>query len=149
MEEEFKLRKTRKVFFWFYFTCVLLVASYIYIRMQGFDVKRPLVIAGCVFIILGIKITEANRLHNLYGYNSQYIFHKRGILKRRVKKVFLARISDIILTRGVINRLFNFGDVKIHHFGGSGVIEIKKINAPNDFIDGLQKMIRESQSHQQ
>ncbi|MDH3324079.1 MAG: PH domain-containing protein [Candidatus Peregrinibacteria bacterium] len=147
--EEFRFRKTRKVYIGFYITSFLLIISYFYFRVRGFDIKSPILIIGCIFIIIGLKYTEVDRLHNLYGYNSRYIFHKRGFLRRRIKKVFLARISDIILTRGVINRIFNYGDVKIHHFGGSGVIEIKKINSPHKFIEGLQDMIHKSHPQQQ
>ncbi len=147
MEEEHRFRKTRKAYLNFYLFCIFLVVAYIYIEIQGIHIETSVIIAGGLFIILGLKYTELNRLHNLYGYNSQFIFHKRGFFRRRIKRVFLARISDIIVTKGIINRILNFGDVKIHHFGGSGVMEIKKIDHPHDFIEGLQDMIHKSNPH--
>ena len=147
MEEEHKFRKTRKAYLGFYLTCVLLIISYIYLNLNGYHIDVRITIAGVIFIIIGIKYTELSRLHNLYGYNTQYIYHKKGFFKTRMKSVFLARISDIIVTRGVINRMLNFGNVKVHHFGGSGVMEIKKINNPEKFIEGLQKMIYRLGSH--
>lgn len=135
-------RKTRKVYFWFYLIVFVLIAFYIYIWSQGDTIESSIVVTALIFILIGIKYTETNRIYNLYGFNSQYLFHKSGILKKRVKKVFLGRISDIVLSDGIINRLFNYGDVSVHHFGGSGVVEVKKINNPKKFIDDLQEKIR-------
>jgi len=143
MEEDFCYRKTRKIHLWFYVAVLILVAYYVWVRIQGDGLKLPILIAGIVFIVLGFKIVETSRLYNLYGFNSQYVFHRRGIFKRRLKKVFLGRISDLVLDKSLINRIFNYGNVFIHHFGGSGVIEVKKINKPHQFIEDLQEKIKE------
>jgi len=141
MEETVYYRKTRKVYAWFYIAVVIMLSMYIHIKIGGDEVKKPVLIGAGVFIIVGAKYTEMRRFHNLYGFNSQYIFHKQGIFKKRVKKVILGKVSDIILNRNLINRIFDYGDVEIHHFGGSGVIKVLKINNPQKFIDELQEVI--------
>lgn len=144
MLDDVYFRKTRKVYFWFYLIIFIMIVFYIYVWLQGDVIERSVVIAALIFIVLGIKYIEADRLYNLYGFNSQYLFHKSGILKKRVKKVFLGRISDIVLCSGIINRIFNYGDVNVHHFGGSGVVSVKKISNPQKFINELQEKIKGS-----
>jgi len=141
MLDEVYFRKTRKVYFWFYMVVLIMIGFYVYVWFSGDIIEKSIVIAALVFILLGINYTEADRVYNLYGFNSQCLFHKSGLFKKKVKKVFLGRISDIVLSDGIINRLFNYGDVSVHHFGGSGVVEVKKINNPKKFINDLQREI--------
>ena len=141
MEGELYFRKTRKVYTWFYLTSIFLLIYYINLRIHGVEVNNQFVIAGILFIVLGINFIEIGRLHHIYGFNSEYVFHKHGFVKKKLKKVFLGRISDIVLSRGILNRILNYGNVEVHHFGGSGVIEVKKINRPQKFIEDLQDIM--------
>jgi len=81
----------------------------------AFAVKLPLrytFIVGATVGALGVLVTELHRrAHKYIITDRRVIFEYNGLLKKIRRDLVYSRISDIILEKGLLGKLFNFGNL--------------------------------------
>jgi uncharacterized membrane protein YdbT with pleckstrin-like domain len=76
-----------------------------------------------VILILAVLIVLYLVANNKYNYQHYWItnkriLYKRGILGYKISSIPLERISDVIVSRGFVERMFGFGSVLIESLAG-------------------------------
>ncbi len=99
---------------WRYFLLTLLITIGVPLVL-AFVVKLPLrytFIVGAVAGILGMFAVEMHRrAHKYIVTDRRIIFEYRGLFKKIRRDLVYSRVSDIILEKGVLGKLFNFGNL--------------------------------------
>ncbi len=99
---------------WRYFLVTLLIAVGAPLVLT-FVVKLPLrytFIIGAVAGILGVLAVEMHRRAHKYTVTDRrIIFEYNGLFKKIRRDLVYSRVSDIILEKGILGKLFNFGNL--------------------------------------
>ncbi len=102
-----------------------------------------------VFIMIGLSISipimwliiENIYKHRYYWITNERVICKYGILGYRILSLPLERISDVIITRNFLERIFGFGSMHIQSLAGQITPEISFQAIPDP--EGTQKLIFE------
>lgn len=99
---------------WRYFLLTLLIAVGVPLVL-ALVVKLPLrytFIVGAVAGILGVLAVEMHRrAHKYIVTDRRIIFEYSGLFKKIRRDLVYSRVSDIILEKGVLGKLFDFGNL--------------------------------------
>ncbi len=99
---------------WRYFLVALLIAVGVPLVLV-FVAKLPLrytFIIGATVGILGVLAIEIHRrAHKYIVTDRRIIFEYNGVFKKIRRDLVYSRVSDIILEKGVLGKLFNFGNL--------------------------------------
>ncbi len=99
---------------WRYFLITLLITVGVPLVL-AFAVKLPLrytFIIGAVVGILGVLAVEIHRrAHKYIITDRRIIFEYKGLFKKIRRDLVYSRVSDIILEKGALGKLFNFGNL--------------------------------------
>jgi len=94
-------------FIWIPFIFVSLISSSIFI---------PLFLI--VLFVFTLLLANQRYKHQHYWLTNKRVISKRGLLGYRVNSIPLERISDVIVSRSFVERLFGFGSVLIQSLAG-------------------------------
>jgi len=99
---------------WRYLLLTLLITIGVPLVL-AFVVKLPLrytFIVGAVAGILGVLAVEMHRrAHKYIVTDRRIIFEYNGLSKKIRRDLVYSRVSDIILEKGILGKLFNFGNL--------------------------------------
>jgi len=99
---------------WRYFLVTLLITVGVPLVL-AFIAKLPLrytFIIGATVSILGVLAIEIHRrAHKYIVTDRRIIFEYNGVFKKIRRDLVYSRVSDIILEKGVLGKLFNFGNL--------------------------------------
>jgi len=99
---------------WRYFLVTLLITVGVPLVL-AFIAKLPLrytFIIGATVGILGVLAIEIHRrAHKYIVTDRRIIFEYNGVFKKIRRDLVYSRVSDIILEKGVLGKLFNFGNL--------------------------------------
>lgn len=103
-------------------TLVVFLYFFLTIPSRYFSVFSP-VIFIIIFIavfVLGITFLAAylRYKHQYYWITNKRVVYKRGIMGYRINSIPLERISDVIISRTFLERIFGFGSVAIQSMAG-------------------------------
>ena len=102
----------------------LIVFLYLFLRIptKYFSVFSPVIF---IIIFIAVFIIGITFLAAYLRYKKQYywitnkrVVHKRGIIGYRINSIPLERISDVIISRTFLERIFGFGSVAIQSMAG-------------------------------
>jgi uncharacterized membrane protein YdbT with pleckstrin-like domain len=160
MQKQFQLQEGEKVIKdikplpilkWYFFLPGLF---FIFFLLIGFMI--PLLFLGRTFlgiavllILTGIMYLIANNQYNYQHYwiTNKRVMYRRGILGYRISSIPLERISDVIVSRTFIERIFGFGSIMIQSLAGQ-VTYRQRLGAEGSLLaipnpEGTQKLIFE------
>lgn len=114
----------------------LLVAAIVWWNMEGTPVTQGAVaVAALLFIWPVIRHVQARRVRcKLEGGNLRY---EEGLASTTVKTIPLANIQDITVRRGVMQRMWGLGDVRIEAVGAGAAVEIDNVENPQPLADRI------------
>lgn len=105
-----------------------------------------------IFIILaviffGFIIAHLRYEHQHYWITNKRVMYKKGLIGYSISSIPLERISDIIISRSFIERLFGFGSLHVQTLAGQ-VTYGRRLGAEASLLavpdpEGIQKMIFE------
>ena len=137
---------------WYFFitsslAVLLFFGAFIFIPLFIGFLFLPLTIL--TFFLLIILYLVANNRYNYQHYwiTNKRIMYRRGILGYKISSIPLERISDVIVSRTFIERIFGFGSLHIQSLAGQ-VTYGSRIGAEGSLIaapdpEGLQKLVFE------
>jgi len=71
--------------------------------------------------LLGLAITELMRRSYIYELKAGYVSLKSGIMRKRERIIPYAKISDVVVERGPLARIFGYGSIVLLTASGLGV----------------------------
>lgn len=94
-----------------------------------------------LFLTLGVapnlyKFLVNKTKHYVVTSNRVYVEH--GILAKMKKEIPLAKINDVTVTQGILQRMFGSGNIVILT-GNDNPLIIKDIDKPEDFKDAISR----------
>jgi len=110
-------------------------------------------LGGLLFVPYVFRRTD-NKL-KIYAVTNQRVYVRRGILNIKEKDIPLSKINDVQISRTLIQRFFNAGDIVIQVGNDGSVTRINDINRPLDFRDIIisaiyeDAVVQESKARQQ
>ena len=93
-------------------------------------------------IFLFIFEPEGSILYRTYCIGETHVYEIKGILSKRKTSIPYNSIANTVLKKGVIGRLFNFGDIIISGFSGN--IIFKGVVNPDEKFKLIEKNIEKS-----
>jgi len=139
-----RIRRSRKKYILFYILSFVSLGMVTQLYFLGNNIPMIGVVVLGLAIIIGIKLTEINRLSHLYEINQLALVHTKGIFSRHSRRIHLGSISDVIIKQGVFQRLFDYGDVHIRLFSPESTNVFKSISNPHEFARILETAMRDS-----
>lgn len=136
-----KVSNTRKCYIPFYFMVFILIGILVTITVTGRPLNLLGLIGAVVLILISIKATEIHRLMNNYEITKKYVIHRKGLVSKVEKSIFIPTISDVIVVQSSWERLLNYGTVRIHRYSDGSKIDVKKIKNPHKFAKILQERL--------
>lgn len=71
-----------------------------------------------LILIAALIFSSMRYKHQYYWITNKRVIYKRGLIGYRISSIPLERISDIILSRSFIERLFGFGSLHVQTLAG-------------------------------
>jgi len=87
-----------------------------------------------------IEYPEWQRIYRYYLVDNLGITKIEGIIRKRKNSIPYSNISNVELKKGVLGRIFNFGDIIVHGFNDKIVIE--KVRNPDIIYDRIKGRIK-------
>ncbi len=138
-----KFNNSRKIYIPYYTMIIGLILVIMFLKYNQFKIDKFGLFISSLFVVLGIKLTEVHRLLNSYEITSDYMIHTYGLLSKRVKRIFIPTISDLVLRQTFWQRILNFGTVEVHRYSEGPAIYVYGINNPEKFMELLEsKMLK-------
>ena len=130
----------------YYFLFLLFVFFGIY------SFRKNIVVFPFVFLVIGIIsiiISEKKVHYTKLTITSHRAIYKEGILKRHVRTIRYASITDISSKQSFIQRILNYGDLAIITSGAKKEYEIviEKIRDPEKTRSIIEKFVLSSRHH--
>lgn len=115
---------------------------------KAYSVASLLILLGVALFIPYIYRRTDNKL-KIYAITNQRVYVRRGIINIREKDIPLAKINDVQISRTLIQRFFNAGDISVQVGNDESSMEIKDINRPREFRDMVISAIYEAAAEQE
>jgi uncharacterized membrane protein YdbT with pleckstrin-like domain len=134
----FFLRSFLVIFF------VLIWFIWIFFLVPMFSLIGLLIIGACLVLIF---LISRNMYHyQYYWITNKRVIYRRGILGYTISSIPLERISDVIVTRTFLERIFGFGSVLVQSLAGQ--ITYQRLGAEGSLLavpdpEGTQRLIFE------
>ena len=101
------------IMFWFFIP--LLVGAF----FAGSEYVVIYSVGFLAFVLILIYLLSGNAYgHRYYWVTNKRVIYKRGILGYTVSSIPLERISDVIVSRTLLERIFGFGSILIQSMAG-------------------------------
>ena len=113
---------------------VLLVAAVVWWNMEGTQVALGAVaVAALLFVWPAVRHLKCRRIRcKLEGANLRY---EEGLVSTTVRTIPVANIQDVTVRRGVVQRIWGLGDLRIETAGDSAPVEIANVENPQPTAD--------------
>lgn len=137
---------------WIVFTNAMVwvfVSIYLFLRVPewSFFAYFALLFAGVSWIYALLNYTMTS-----FNVTNQRIIVKQGVLQQQYSQLLLSRVTNVEITRSLLGRLFGYGSVMVHGFGGS-INGLDRMVNPEIFVNHLQpeidKLVQQRQQQQQ
>jgi len=86
---------------------------------------------------------ESALIYTTYYLKEDNVMEVKGILTKKRTAIPYSSISNIVLKKGVIGRIFGFGSVIVNSFSGENKISLKGIKYPEKTFKLIEKKIQE------
>lgn len=115
---------------------VLLVAAVVWWNMVGTPLTLGAVaVAALLFVWPAVRHVQRRRIRcKLEGANLRY---EEGLVSTTVKTIPLANIQDVTVRRGVVQRIWGIGDIRIEAVGSGAAVEIDNVENPQPLADRI------------
>ena len=115
MKNVISFKRSRRSFIGNYILSILLIIFFILSNSQW---KLPSIIVAffLILIIFFLLEPEASIVYKTYHIGKNYVYEVKGILSKKKISIPYASISNVRLEKGVIGRMFHFGDIIIESF---------------------------------
>ncbi len=115
---------------------VLLVAAVVWWNMVGTQLTLGAVaVAALLFVWPATRHLKCRRVRcKLEGANLRY---EEGLVSTTVKTIPLANIQDVTVRRGVVQRIWGLGDIRIEAVGSGAAVEIDNVENPQPLADRI------------
>lgn len=130
--------------------------TYIFSLFLGIIV--PVLMLIVTFITFFVSILYATLRYNwqCYWITNKRILYRKGLIGYQISSILLERISDIILTRNILERILGFGSLHVQTFAGqetSGMrfgaeASLKAIPEPEETQKLIFKLIEEKRKRE-
>jgi uncharacterized membrane protein YdbT with pleckstrin-like domain len=120
----------------------------VYFLGKAYSLASILILTGILMFIPYIYRRTDNKL-KIYAITNQRVYVRRGIINIKEKDIPLGKINDVQITRSLIQRLFNAGDISIQVGNDGSSMNIKDINRPREFRDMVISAIYEAAVEQE
>jgi uncharacterized membrane protein YdbT with pleckstrin-like domain len=112
----------------------LLVAAIVWWNMEGTPVTQGAVaVAAILFLWPVIRHVQARRVRcKLEGANLRY---EEGLVSTTVRTIPVANVQDVTVRRGLVQRIWGLGDLRIETAGDSAPVEIDNVESPQTTAD--------------
>ena len=136
MEKQFELQEGEKIIkdikplpvlkWYFFITSALGILIFLFCFIWIIFIPRlvfaalSLIFMFFILVILVILYLVANNRYNYQHYwlTNNRVLYRRGVLGYRISSIPLERISDVIVSRTFLERIFGFGSVHIQSLAG-------------------------------
>lgn len=102
-------------FGWFFVLIWFIWMPFVFVPFPIF-IAVPLLLI--VLVVLTVLLANQRYKHQHYWLTNKRVITKRGLLGYRVSSIPFERVSDVIVSRSFIERLFGFGSVLIQSLAG-------------------------------
>jgi len=147
MEKEYNLSityKTSRISYVFNYVLVLLIILLLAILYPSLNLSETIsaVFVFISFIVILILFVEPQweRILRRYIITDTEVIKIEGILRKNKISIPMEKIADINLKKGILGRIFNFGNIKITGFKNK--IEMKGIRYPEKVYELIRGRIK-------
>ncbi|MCD6403236.1 MAG: PH domain-containing protein [Candidatus Aenigmarchaeota archaeon] len=140
------LKPTRLAFIKTYIVVIVLgVAVLITDMISGISTTWKLIFLLCLILLLAD--VEYRRGIVDYYLEEEQITEVEGFIAKRRKSIMYDKISEITISKGVLGRLFDFGNILLVGTAGmENQIMIKGIRRPQKILKIIEKKVHEKSS---
>lgn len=138
MEKVISFRRSRRSFLEDYILGILLLIFFV----LSYSILKLSTLIVWIFITLIIFFflePEARIVYRTYHIGKNYAYEVRGILSKKKTSIPYASISNVRLEKGIIGRMFHFGDIIIDSF--SSKLVFKGIARPEKKFKLIEKNV--------
>lgn len=101
-------------------------------------------IVGLMANVLSLFPTVAHLLSTKYLVTTDRVFQRYGLLRRHESDIPILKVSSIKLHQGLIDRLFDYGDLKFDASLGESTVKFQGVLHPKEVRAEIYRLIDES-----
>jgi len=139
MKKSFKT--SRRSFIVNYFLGVGLLL-YLFLSDAVLILSSWLIFFFLILISLFFIEPECCILYTSYYLKEDNVMEIKGVLSKKRTAIPYSSISNIVLNKGVIGRIFGYGNVTINSFSGDNKITLKGMKNPEKTFKFIEKRIQ-------
>ena len=137
-----KFNRSRRSFVLNYFLGVVLLL-YLFLSDAILILASWLVLFFLLLISLFFIEPECVLLYSTYHIKEDNVMEVRGFLSKKRIAIPYSSISNIIMKKGIMGRIFAYGDILVNSFSGENRIIFKGIQNPEKTFKFIEKKIQE------
>jgi len=141
MYEPFSLRTSRRSFILNY---LLGVGLLFYLLFTDAMLILPPILTYIFILLISIFFIEPEAVivYSNFHIKEENIVEVRGVLTKKRITIPYKSISNILVNKGVLGRIFNFGDIQVNSISGrENSIVLKGIKHPEKALNFIEKFI--------
>jgi len=115
---------------WYYFisyTFSFVIFLLFFTWLLFFFVPSLYIIINLIFIGLAYVLSSNRYRHQNYWITNKRVIYKRGLIGYTISSIPLERISDVIVSRTFLERIFGFGSVYIQSLAGQSTFTPRSV----------------------
>ncbi|MBU5688488.1 MAG: PH domain-containing protein [Candidatus Aenigmarchaeota archaeon] len=141
MPNELRLKTSRKKFIFIYIFAILLIILY---PMSDFASQDGIYdYLFFFFVLVALLYPEIKIVYSSYIITSDNVIEVKGIITKERTVIPFSSISHVIMKKGLIGTILNFGDIIVTSFNDL-VIVLEGINNPERVSEEIEKNVEKT-----
>jgi uncharacterized membrane protein YdbT with pleckstrin-like domain len=126
---QFEMRPHWRALIWPAVLLVVQIAVFalLFMWLTNGIVRWILVAALVVGLIAGVLVPFMRWVTTQYVFTDRRIIIRRGLLTKEGRDVPLAKVNNVTFSKGLLGRIFNFGDLQIDSANVDGSLWVKDV----------------------
>lgn len=138
-----KLLKTSRISFIVNYFLGVGLLLYLFLSDAILTLSSWLIFFFLILISIFFIEPECALLYTIYHLKEDNVMEVKGILSKKRTAIPYSSISNITMKKGVIGRIFGYGNVLVNSFSGENKIILKGIKHPEKTFKFIEKKIQE------